>query len=362
MRTALLNVRVFDGAVVRPPSTVVIQGDRILTDPAGADVVDCNGSVLLPGFIDAHLHLSGPESLDMLAGYGVTTALDMACWPRLRLAALRRAGRGADFRSAGTPAIGPAGPHSRIPGMPDDAMVLTPDRADGFVTTRITEGSDYLKIVLEAPGQGGPDRMTIDALIAAAHAHNIRVVAHAATSGAYRLAVDAGIDIITHVPIDRLLAADDVARMAAQGQVAVPTLTMMEATAAARGIPDSFAVAVENVAALAGAGVPVLAGTDANTQAGVPAQVPHGASLHHELKLLVRAGLTPAAALRAATSLPARYFGLADRGTIAPGLRADLVLLDEDPLRDIAATRSLDRIWCAGRAHAPFGRTGVQSR
>ena len=43
MRTALLNVRVFDGAVVRPPSTVVIQGDRILTDPAGADVVDCNG-------------------------------------------------------------------------------------------------------------------------------------------------------------------------------------------------------------------------------------------------------------------------------------------------------------------------------
>jgi imidazolonepropionase-like amidohydrolase len=57
--------------------------------------------------------------------------------------------------------------------------------------------------------------------------------------------------------------------------------------------------------------------------------------------------------LRAATSLPARYFGLTDRGTVEPGLRADLVLIAGDPLADIRETRSLRRVWCGGVEHHP---------
>jgi imidazolonepropionase-like amidohydrolase len=89
--------------------------------------------------------------------------------------------------------------------------------------------------------------------------------------------------------------------------------------------------------------VEILAGSDAPNPGTA-----HGASLHHELELLVRAGLTPIEALRAATSAPARRFGLADRGRIAPGQRADLLLVAGDPTADILATRAIERIWKNG--------------
>lgn len=75
-----------------------------------------------------------------------------------------------------------------------------------------------------------------------------------------------------------------------------------------------------------------------------------GASLHRELELLVRCGLSPAQALPAATSEPARVFGLTDRGHVAAGQRADLVLVSGDPLADITATRAIERIWRGGIA------------
>jgi imidazolonepropionase-like amidohydrolase len=96
------------------------------------------------------------------------------------------------------------------------------------------------------------------------------------------------------------------------------------------------------------AGIPVLAGTDANSAPGAPAQVPHGSSMHRELELLVDAGLSTVDALRAATVLPAKYFGLDDRGAIAPGRRADLLLVDGDPLAGITATRNVQGVWCGG--------------
>ena len=108
--------------------------------------------------------------------------------------------------------------------------------------------------------------------------------------------------------------------------------------------------------------MPILAGTDAPNPGTA-----HGASIHRELELLVRAGLSPLEALRAATSVPARAFALHDRGRIAPGLRADLVLVDGDPTRDILATRNIVAIWKLGRIvdresyRAELGRQRIRS-
>jgi imidazolonepropionase-like amidohydrolase len=115
----------------------------------------------------------------------------------------------------------------------------------------------------------------------------------------------------------------------------------------------SFDSARASVAAAYRAGVPVLAGTDTNTDAEAPGSFTFGDSLHHELELLVDAGLSTTDALRAATVLPAEHFGLTDRGVIAPGRRADLVLVEGDPLRDIRAVRSISRVWCGGIEHTP---------
>jgi imidazolonepropionase-like amidohydrolase len=74
----------------------------------------------------------------------------------------------------------------------------------------------------------------------------------------------------------------------------------------------------------------------------------HGASVHHEMQLLVQAGLTPVAALKAATSTPARRFGLLDRGRIAAGARADLLLVAGDPTTKISDSLSIKDVWRRG--------------
>ena len=93
------------------------------------------------------------------------------------------------------------------------------------------------------------------------------------------------------------------------------------------------------------AGVPVGAGTDTPIALAIP-----GYSLHNELEVLVAAGLTPLEALGAATVQPAKFFSLEEEmGAIAPGMRADLVLLDANPLADIRNTRTIDRVIARGR-------------
>jgi len=103
------------------------------------------------------------------------------------------------------------------------------------------------------------------------------------------------------------------------------------------------------VATLHRAGVPLMAGTDAPSPLVYP-----GHSLHRELALLVEAGLSPADALRAATLVPARFLRIDhESGTVEVGKRADLVLLDADPLRDIANTRRIHAVLLGGRVVAP---------
>ena len=106
-----------------------------------------------------------------------------------------------------------------------------------------------------------------------------------------------------------------------------------------------FENAIEALRLLHQAGVPIVAGTDANATAFA---VEHGAALHTELGLLAEAGLSPLEVLTAATSGAASAFRLDDRGSIDVGKRADLLLLSADPLDDLAATNSIEAVWIAG--------------
>ena len=103
-KIALTNVRVFDGRELRGPTTVVIEGGFVGRDSAGARITDAGGATVLPGFIDAHVHLLNEEHLQQLADFGVTTALDMGAWPPSMVDSLRNRTGMADIRSAGLPA------------------------------------------------------------------------------------------------------------------------------------------------------------------------------------------------------------------------------------------------------------------
>ena len=110
-----------------------------------------------------------------------------------------------------------------------------------------------------------------------------------------------------------------------------------------REMPTSLDKLKANIRKLHEAGVPILAGTDAPNPGTT-----HGATMHIELELLVDAGLSPLEALAAATSLPAKHFSLEDRGRIAEGLKADLVLVKGNPAEDITATRKIVSVWKNG--------------
>lgn len=169
---------------------------------------------------------------------------------------------------------------------------------------------------------------------------------HAAQYEAFERALTAKTDVIAHAPTDKPLGQDIRDRMMAQNTIAVPTLTMMDKVVKNLKIPRlSHDHARDSVSAMYRAGIPILAGTNSNNHRGAPAKINHGESIHGELELLVKAGLSSLDALRAATVLPARHFGLSDRGKIVVGKRADLVLLRDDPIADISATNSFWKVW-----------------
>lgn len=345
-KVALTNVRVFDKDGFSEPRTVVIDGELIGSDPEGARVIDCNGGFLLPGFIDAHVHLVGEHDLKQLASFGITTALDMTTRPQSLLDSLLGKKGLTDIRSAGIGATSPGSKHAQIPIWPPDELVSNPADAERFVKRRIAEGANFIKIISDIPG---PDQETLNALVTTAHANNKLTIAHAVSIAAYTMAINAKVDIITHAPLDSVPDPKLIAQILSQGTVIIPTLTMMHRIShALPGSYCSYVHARNSVSAFHEAAIPILAGTDANSMPFSPATVNHGESLHEELELLVETGMENVEVLTAVTAETARVFGLGDRGVIEVGRRADLVLLDADPIKNIRATRSLKRVWVGG--------------
>lgn len=199
-------------------------------------------------------------------------------------------------------------------------------------------------------------------------------IVHAQAEWAAREAIECNADALAHMVPDKVVGADFIslarahhifvlttdsvwagasgvglaAKMASDPRVAPLLSDSQRQTLLAKDsriVPQFYPNALANTRALYRAGVPVLAGTDAPNPATA-----HGVSLHEELQILVQAGFTPVAALHAATALPDRIFHLGDRGHIAPGYRADLVLIDGDPTRNIDDSLSIDRVWKNGFA------------
>ncbi|MFF4278091.1 amidohydrolase family protein [Streptomyces kronopolitis] len=399
------KVRIFDGKRVLDRGSVEFADGvitRVTTDrtagsaSASTEVMDGTGLTLLPGLIDAHTHVFGAESnLELALAFGVTTELDMFMGPPDATRALcTLAGERhdlADLRSSGLLASAPGGhPGVAMPLLP---TVSGPAQADAFVAARQAEGAHFIKIMVDDGAHHGMslpalDRATVTALARAARRRGLLTVAHVSALWSARVALESGVDMLTHLPPEAGLDQAFVSRAAAGKQVVIPTLVMLEVSAPRTPLPaclgrsladdpqiadhlpehartalaegreglcieraspeHHFGHALSSVAALHRAGVPVLAGTDTNYRPDRACPVVHGASLHAELALLVAAGLTPAEALTAATSAPAAHFGLSDRGVIAPGRRADLVLVKGDPTGDIRHTRSIEAIWRGG--------------
>jgi imidazolonepropionase-like amidohydrolase len=358
--------------------------------PTGATVIDAHGATLMPGLIDAHVHTDLDGLRDALL-FGVTTELEMmGYWTAQEREEVADRDDIADVRSPGMGITPPGGhPTEYLPISDDERMrdyafpfVSTPDEAAKRIASLVAEGANYIKIFMEdgtALGTPGLPVLSNETLLAAvreAHRYGKMAIAHATTAAATQQVIMAGVDGLAHIFVDPPSTPELTSAIVTSGAFVTPCLTLnssvMGSTGAAlaadervrsrlskkwldslcgcmntypRGnLHDVFAT----VAALHDAGVDILAGTDVSEPLPNLGGLAHGASLHHELQLLVAAGLTPIEALQAATATPARRFGLTDRGRIASGARADLLLIDGDPTTNISDTLSVRAVWRRG--------------
>ena len=395
----LKAARMFDGRSDRivAPGLVVVEDGRITAvgggAPAGAEVIDLGDATILPGFIDAHVHLGFEASENWLGDFysgimrppaeqaqyaamyarrtleaGFTTVRDVgsrdfvsvglrnainaeiAAGPRMLVAnhAISATGGHGD----GTPF-----PPDRIKSSgPLEGVCNGADECRAAVRYQIKYGADVIKCmpsggVLSLGDPVDAPELTqeeMNAIVSEAHAWGRKVAAHCHGDAAAKIAIAAGVDSIEH---GSFLKPDTLALMRKKGTYLVPTLyagywvglhsdkfppaIREKARAASAEIASMFREAVHQ-------GVAVAFGTDAGVE-------PHGGNAR-EFSLMTENGLSPAAALRAATSSAAELLGIsADAGTLEKGKRADVVAVSGDPIADIHATEKVVFVMQQGR-------------
>ena len=361
------------GMTVKIENGIISEVSNIVSLPSGAHTLDGSGLTALPGLIDAHTHSYGSALSDALQ-FGIGINLDMfSSLTDLPGAKATRESvdkqKQADLFSAGMMATAPGG-HGTQYGVPIETLT-GPEGAQDWVMERKAEGSDFIKLVYMPYQSRIPslDRATAKAVIAAAHAEDLMALAHISTQQAAQDIIEDDIDGLVHIFADKV-ASPELIQLAVDKDVfIIPTLAVIASVdGQSRGLMDkqsdgsksrlspmqrqtlsqnfpggapgySFETALKNAKLFHEAGVDILAGSDAPNPGTA-----HGISLHLEMQHLVKAGFSPMEALNAASIKPAQRFDLNGRGTLAPGARADLLLVSGEPYTRINDTLNIAHI------------------
>ncbi|HEV8383847.1 MAG TPA: amidohydrolase family protein, partial [Candidatus Acidoferrales bacterium] len=358
--------------------------------PADADVIDLGDATLLPGFIDAHVHLTGEYRTDFRQGIidslqkpiaeqaldasvntrktllaGFTTARDLGATDQTDVG-LRNAIRNGKIPGprmlVTVHAIGATGGHCDMyqagarqgvfpESSPSEGIITGADEARRAVRIAHKYGADVIKVcatggVLSLTDAVDTPQLTqaeLDALVDEAHALRLKVAAHAHGAEGARRAIRAGVDSIEH---GTFLDDEALDLMKSRGTVLIPTMMAAQGLRERLQTPNAFPPAIEVKARAAIAaldatirkaiakGVKIGFGTDAVVY-------PHGRNAE-EFHQLVDHGMKPVEALRAGMSVDAELLGIADRvGTLETGKFADVIAVPGDPLRDIRVTEKV---------------------
>lgn len=351
---ALTGGRVIDGTGREPiaPATVVIEGERILAVgpadsvviPAGARTIDVKGKTVLPGFVDAHVHLTfthiGRGDRTRWVVEGVTTVCDLAA-PLDQMQGLKQP-------AAGEPRTVVAGPIVSVPGGYPGShwgpgihlSVRSPADAKVQVRALLDRGADVVKLALERSGSRNLPVLSdaqIRAIVATAHARGVPVLAHVDTAASLERAVDGGVDTAAHMIRDRLPEAL-IRKMAARGVRLIPTLAVLADGNERRDL------LLDNLRRFVAGGGKVAFGDDwgnPGTSTGMP---------WYELRLYEQAGLSPLQIIEAATAQSAHACNRdRDLGTLEAGKLADLFVVAGNPAEDLDALRNVALVLKGGR-------------
>ncbi len=368
------RVIVGDGAVIEDAVFVVDGGSFVgvgaageVEVPEGAARMDLSGKTVMPAIVNAHFHLNPEreartEQLQHSAYYGTALAVSLGLDDGEAAFEMRdeMLADGARSQTAGRGITSPEPGRSEVP-----HWVTTEEEARAAVQELAAQQVDIVKIWVDDRG-GQYERLSPElygAVIDEAHANGLRVTAHVFrledAKGLLRAGVDAFAHGIRDMDID-----DEVVELWQERPhvVLVPNLPgpgvaenfdWLSGTVAAEQIAEMndgstdrpqaqefFGIQARNMVRLHGEGFPVSFGTDGGSPWAV----------HQELADMVRAGLTPADVIVAATSMSAEFVGADALGTVAAGKSADFIVLDANPLDNIANTRAISAVYLRGAA------------
>ena len=359
---AVVHGTLIDGTGAEPlqDAVVLIEGDRIVAVgqadevaiPDDAQTLDATGCTVLPGFINAHVHAAyDAEQLARWASAGVTTVRDVGTFGRwtsdrgevfVARDALNADGIGARLVVAG-PLVTTVGGYGGL-------YVTSPDDARAKVNELIDQGADVIKIAIEHDLQGRrwptltPEETA--AIVETAHACGVRVAAHVSRAWHVEQALEAGVDDVNHMAVDRV-SDELIHRMVASGMQWVPTMELWDCVAVRHGAVDWLDQALDNLRRFFEAGGEVVLGTDF---AGYSCDFDDGMPMV-EILLMARAGMSPMGIIAAATRNAAVACGRADDlGTIEPGKMADLLIVRGDPLEDLSVLLDVRSVFVGGLA------------
>jgi imidazolonepropionase-like amidohydrolase len=382
--------RLFDGDRGLGPSTVLIAGGRIIDvdttgapPPVHAEVLDLGRDVcVLPGLIDAHVHLAFDASSDVVSAVnavddgrllvqmaraarralraGITTVRDLGDRSFLALTLREQLGqcpRGGPEIVASGPPITVRGGHCHFLGGTTDG----PQELRAAVRERAERGCDFVKVMVSgdhltagsSPYNAQYELADLRLVVAEAHRLGMRAAAHVHCPRAVADAVSAGFDTLEHVTFSTAegVAADTPTLAAIADSAAVVSATVGEVPGQREmspSIASHLEVVIESLARLHRAGARIVPGSDA----GVAPHKPHDV-LPYGLVSLTGLGMTHLEALRATTSMAADACGLTGRkGRLIPGADADLLAVTGNPLADIRAVHDIAAVFRAGhRVH-----------
>jgi imidazolonepropionase-like amidohydrolase len=395
--------------VIQDDHIAAVGADNAVNVPADARVVDLAGKTVLPGLISDHSHLGLVDGITVVAQnynrdnivrqlkqyerYGVTTVIALglnnrSVYPDLRKEAHAGTLGGADMFSADCGIGIPDGAPPVSFGSDQLYRPATPDLARAAVREMAERHADLVKIWVDDFHHSLKVKMTPEmygAIIDEAHKLGLRVAAHVYYLDDARKLVAAGVDILAHGVRDQPVDVDFVKQLKAAGTWYIATLGLDESfyifaehpewmnsaflreslqpalanqfknptwRAVALGGPHkvevdkaSLATNMKNLKRLYDGGVKIGFGTDSGA---TPLRIP-GFAEHRELELTVEAGLTPLQTITLATRNAAELLHLDDRGVIAAGKRADLLVVDGDPTKDVTDVNRIESVWERGK-------------
>ena len=393
---AYTNANIWDGtgAVTLRNATLVVRDGRVesvSTDeaPAGAETVDLGGAWVVPGFVNAHGHVSGRWAADEVQGDAERSEGDLALYARYGVTTVLSLG-GAPAGAFGIRGAQSAAALDRARLHLAGSVVFSQVAADAAAMTQanIDAGVDWIKLRVD-DNLGAIEKMSPDALIAAmgvAKAANVPVATHIYYMDDAAMMLEMGTNLIAHSVRDQQVSDEFVQAIREAGVCYVPTLVrevstfvygerplffddpffleaakpsqidrvsdpeFMDRMAKSPTAPvyrKALKQAQENLAIMVGAGVPVAFGTDSGPAGRFP-----GYFEHMEFNLMSEAGLTAEEILLSATSVAASCLQLDDVGSLEPGKWADFIVLEQNPLAGLSALRSIKDVYVAGNAVA----------